>query len=129
MQDERRVAVAGLDGGRGLGKALANQLGAGVVFLQAAPLAGALPMLAGYRLVIAADGSLPHLAAHAGATCVTLFGPNDPVWKRPLGRRHTVVCRHVECTPCLLGKCPLDMRCQRELATDRVWAAVRKQLG
>jgi ADP-heptose:LPS heptosyltransferase len=86
-------------------------------------------MLAGYRLVIAADGSLPHLAAHAGATCVTLFGPNDPVWKRPLGRRHTVVCRHVECTPCLLGKCPLDMRCQRELATDRVWAAVRKQLG
>jgi ADP-heptose:LPS heptosyltransferase len=79
--------------------------------------------------VIAADGSLPHLAAHAGATCVTLFGPNDPVWKRPLGKRHAVVRRHVECAPCLLGKCPLDGRCQRELEADRVWAAIEAITG
>lgn len=120
----RRVAVAGLAGHRGWGQALANHLGEGVDFFQVGALAGVLPMLAGFGMVVAADGSLPHLAAHAGATCVTLFGPNDPLWKRPLGKRHAVVSRHVECAPCLRAKCPLDLRCQRELETARVWAGM-----
>jgi hypothetical protein len=28
----------------------------------------------------------------------------------------------------LLAKCPLDLRCQNELETDRVWQAVREKL-
>ena len=124
----KRLTVAGVDGGRGLGKSLADKLGEGVEYFHAAPLAAALPVLAAHGLVVAADGSLPHLAAHAGATCVTLFGPNDPAWRRPLGRRHSAVRRHVECAPCLLPKCPLDLRCQLELDVDRVWAAVRERL-
>jgi ADP-heptose:LPS heptosyltransferase len=125
----RRVTVAGVDLKRGgMAETLARELGAGVEFFHAAPLSGTLPLLAVHSLVVAADGSLPHLAAHAGATCVTLFGPNDPQWKRPLGKRHAVVKRHVECAPCLLEKCPLDMRCQRELEVDRVWAAVSDKL-
>ncbi len=124
-----RVTVAGMDERRqGLGETLARELGDGVEFFRASPLAGALPLLAVHGLVIAADGSLPHLAAHVGATCVTLFGPNDPQWKRPLGRRHTVVKRHVECAPCLLAKCPMDLRCQRELEVERAWAAVSANL-
>jgi len=130
LQGKHRLCVAGVAGGRGLGLSLAHELGDDVELFHTSPLlAGVLPGLAGHRLVIAADGSLPHLAAHVGATCVTLFGPNDPVWKRPLGRRHTVVCRHVECAPCMRAKCPLDGRCQRELETGRVWAAVRGKLG
>ena len=122
----RRVTVAGLNGGRGLGQALANQLGESAQFQRIPTLAAVLPVLAAYPLVIAADGSLPHLAAHAGATCVTLFGPNDPLWKRPLGKRHTVIRQHVECAPCLLAKCPLDARCQRELDTEPVWSILAK---
>ncbi len=129
LEAGKRVTIAGVDGGRGLGKQLAANLGEGVEFFQASPLAGALPLLAVHGLVVAADGSLPHLAAHVGGTCVTLFGPNDPAWKRPLGRRHAVVKRHVECAPCLLAKCPMDMRCQKELETGRVWAAVSEKLG
>jgi len=125
----RSVTVASVDGGRGLGKDMANRLGEGVECFHASPLAGILPSLAVHGLVIAADGSLPHLAAHAGATCVTLFGPNDPAWKRPLGRRHSVVRRHVECAPCLLPKCPLDLRCQNELDVERVWQAVSRVLS
>jgi ADP-heptose:LPS heptosyltransferase len=128
-QSGKRLTVAGMDGGRGLGKILADRLDENVDFFQASPLAGTLPLLAVHGLVIAADGSLPHLAAHAGATCVTLFGPNDPEWKRPLGRRHAVVRRHVECAPCLLPKCPLDGRCQHELETARVWRAVSEKLS
>lgn len=120
-----RLTVAALDGKTtGMADALARELGEGVEFFRASPMGGALPVFAVHGLVVAADGSLPHLAAHAGATCVTLFGPNDPQWKRPLGKRHAVVRRHVECAPCLLEKCPLDMRCQRELDVERVWAAL-----
>jgi ADP-heptose:LPS heptosyltransferase len=128
IENGKRVTVTGMDGGRGWGKFLTQNLGESVEFFEASPLAGALPLLAVHGWVIAADGSLPHVAAHAGATCITLFGPNDPAWKRPLGRRHAVIRRHVECAPCLLAKCPLDLRCQNELETDRVWQAVREKL-
>ena len=125
----QRVTVAGMEKRRNSpAETLARELGGGVEFFRADPLAGALPLLAVHGLVVAADGSLPHLAAHVGATCVTLFGPNDPQWKRPLGKRHAVVKRHVECAPCLLPKCPLDLRCQHELETARVWAAVSSKL-
>lgn len=128
LQTGRRVTIASINGSRGLGTTLAETLGVGVEIFHASPLAGALPLLAVHGLLVAADGSLPHLAAYAGATCVTLFGPNDPAWKRPLGRRHAVVRWHVECAPCLLPECPFDMRCQNELVADRVWQAVREKL-
>jgi ADP-heptose:LPS heptosyltransferase len=126
IQNGCHLTVAGLTGGRSLGQTLAEALDTQPEFFEATRLAAALPMLAAHPRVIAADGSLPHLAALAGAACVTLFGPNDPVWKRPLGRHHTVVRRHVECAPCLLGKCPMDGRCQRELECERVWAALQE---
>lgn len=128
IESGRRLSIAGMDGGRGLGKSLAMGLRGNVEFIQASPVSAVLPLLAARRFVIAADSSLPHLAAHAGATCITLFGPNDPVWRRPLGKRHAVVKRHVECAPCLLAKCPLDLRCQHELETARVQAAIAEKL-
>lgn len=124
IEKGKRVTVAGVIGGRGLGKILAGRLGGDAEFFHAAPLAAALPLLAVHQLVISADGSLPHLAAHAGSTCVTLFGPNDAAWKRPLGKRHVVVRRHVECAPCLSPKCLMDGRCQSELEVAKVLAAI-----
>lgn len=126
LEAGKRITVAGIVGARGLGKILAKRLGGGVEFFHAAPIEAVLPILAVHQLVIAADGSLPHLAAHAGSTCVTLFGPNDAIWKRPLGKRHVVVKRHVECAPCLSPKCLLDGRCQTELEVERVLAAIPK---
>lgn len=118
------LTVAVMASGRDLGSKLAAAAEPGLA-VEAMTLSGeAFPKLAAFARVVSADGSLPHLAAHAGAKCVTLFGPNDPHWKRPLGRRHAVVRRHVECAPCLLPKCPLDLRCQRELEVERVLAAV-----
>ena len=120
----RRITVAGVAGGRGLGNMLVERLGGETQVIQIAPFAGALPLLARYEITVAADGSLPHLAAHAGSRCVTLFGPNDALWKRPLGKQHKVVKRHVECAPCLSAKCLLDSRCQKELEVARVLTAI-----
>jgi heptosyltransferase-2 len=124
-----RVTVAGMAGGRGIGQSLATNLGKRVEFFEASPIAGALPLLAVHHLILAADGSLPHLAAHVGSTCITFFGPDEPSWRRPLGRRHAVVKHHVECAPCFLPKCPLDLRCQKELDTERVWQTIQEKLG
>jgi len=123
------VSIGGLAAGDRLGEKLLAGLGGGLAYLDVAPLGGILPLLAAPAVVVAADGSLPHVAAHVGTACVTLFGPNDPAWKRPLGKGHAAVHRHVECAPCFLPKCPLDARCQRELTVERVLAAVRERLG
>jgi len=124
LEQGKRITVAGVVGGRGLGKILAGRLGSDAEFFHASPLAASLPLLAAHQLIISADGSLPHLAAHAGSTCVTLFGPNDAVWKRPLGKRHVVVKKHVECAPCLSPKCLMDGRCQNDLEVETVLAAI-----
>lgn len=117
------IGIACQPGSRGWGEQLAADAGDDIATHR---LTGqALDFLATQRLVLAADGTLPHLASHAGATCITLFGPNDPAWKRPLGIRHKVLRQHVECAPCLLAKCPLDLRCQHELDAARVIRAVR----
>jgi ADP-heptose:LPS heptosyltransferase len=129
LADGRQVMVTGIPGGRDLGQQLAARLAGTADFSPLPPLGDALPFLATHGILVAADSSLPHLASHAGATCVTLFGPNDLAWKRPLGTRHTVVRRHVECAPCLLPKCPMDLRCQNELDVERVWTAIREKLS
>jgi ADP-heptose:LPS heptosyltransferase len=81
----KKITVAVAIGSRNLGKILAGRLGSDAEICHAAPLGAALTNLATFQLIIAADGSLPHLAAYTGGTCLTLFGPNDPNWKRPLG--------------------------------------------
>jgi len=129
MDDGQHLTITGIPGGRNLGQSLLSSVEENLPFFEAVPLTAALPLLAVHSLVIAADGSLPHLAAHVGSTCVTLFGPNDPAQRRPLGKRNAVARRHVECAPCFLKKCPLDLRCQNDLTLERVFGFVREKLA
>ena len=124
LEKGKHLTIASSVGNRDLGIILANRLGDAVNSFHASPLGSALPTLATFQLIIAADGSLPHLAAYTGGTCVTLFGPNDPNWKRPLGKQHVVIKHHVECSPCLSAKCQLDNRCQNELQVSQILAAI-----
>jgi heptosyltransferase-2 len=120
------LTVAGMPDTSGLAAKLAFPLGEDAPKVDLPRPGEWLPLLAAHERVIAADGSLPHLAAYAGATCVVLFGPNEPAWKRPMGKRHIVVRRHVECSPCLASECAMDLRCQTELNLQQVLAAIRR---
>lgn len=104
--------------------ALARSLGEGAEINHPVSLGERLETLARHRFVVAADGTAPHLASHVGATCLVLFGPNNPHWRRPLGKRHAQARRHVECAPCRLAECPLDHRCMNELTTESVLTAL-----
>jgi ADP-heptose:LPS heptosyltransferase len=77
-------------------------------------------LLSTYEFCLSADGSYPHLAGAFGTTCGILFGPGDPVLSRPLSQRHIIIRRKVECSPCFLDKCPIDLRCQNDLDVERV---------
>ncbi|MFN4874321.1 MAG: glycosyltransferase family 9 protein [Akkermansiaceae bacterium] len=115
LEKGKHLTVAGLVSGRNLGKILTSRIGGDIDFFHANPLNAIIPTLSTFQSVIAADGFLPHLAAYTGCTCMTLFGPNDPNWKRPLGKQNVVVKHHVECAPCLSPQCKMDNRCQNEL--------------
>lgn len=81
--------------------------------------------LAAFEKCLAADSSLPHLAGAFGVSCAVLFGPGDPDRTRPLGKKHRSIRTKVECSPCLLDACPLDLRCQNELKLETVRDEVR----
>jgi ADP-heptose:LPS heptosyltransferase len=110
-----RISVVGLDGVRELGARLAAELGEGVEKISVASVSEAMRDMQSARLLISADGSIPHLASHFGATCAVIFGPNDASWRRPLGRHHVIIRHHTECAPCLMARCPLDHRCMTRL--------------
>ena len=129
LAQDIRLTVAGLPGGRDLGAKLAVALGEKVRCMEAEPMAGAMELLAIHQVLVAADSSLVHLGSLAGTTCITLFGPGNPTLRRPLGKRHAIARRDVECSPCMLTKCLMDMRCQNELTVDEVLAMVRNKLA
>lgn len=129
LDDQATLTIARSSHGRGLGQQIAAQVENQVAIHELNFSSDLLPFLSTQSILIGADGSLPHLASHAGVTCITLFGPNDPAWKRPLGKRHTILRQHVECAPCLLAKCPLDLRCQHELHSKTAIQAVSEVLN
>lgn len=125
---QARVVVAGHPGAKSrLAEKLAARFPNQCQYALLDPIAPAMPIIAAHSLVIAADSSLSHIAAHVGVTTITLFGPNDPAWRRPLGRQHMVLRQKTECAPCLLSKCHMDLRCQRELSYDQVAAAIMQR--
>jgi len=99
------------------------------IVIEAANLPEVFAVLDSASLLLASDNLLVHCAAHLGLPAAVVFGPNDPDWRRPLGRQNTILRHKVECSPCLLPKCPLDLRCQLELSVDSVSAGLHNALA
>lgn len=81
------------------------------------------------HMLIGADSSLIHLAAHFGLTTIALFGPNSIPWRRALGRQHLQISQHVECSPCFQPRCHFDLRCQDQLTPNVVLSAIKRHLA
>jgi heptosyltransferase-2 len=94
---------------------------------RAALLAGAtdLPTLTALislcRLFITNDSGPMHLAAALNAPQIALFGSTDEVATGPYSDVARVIHKHVECSPCLLRECPLDLRCFNRISVDEVF--------
>jgi heptosyltransferase-2 len=57
-----------------------------------------------------------------------MCGPTDERRTWPSGDARVVLTHPVWCRPCMMRECPLDYRCMRGVAVDRVVAAVRQTL-
>ncbi|QQY08186.1 MAG: lipopolysaccharide heptosyltransferase II [Candidatus Xiphinematobacter sp.] len=80
------------------------------------------------RLLLTNDTGVMHLAALLGIPVVAIFGSTEPLLTAPLGRKHSVLRQHVECSPCFLQSCPIDFRCMKAISVRQVKEAVFKVL-
>ncbi len=88
-------------------------------------LPGLMGLLTESDLLLTNDSGPMHLAAALDVPQIALFGSTDEQATGPLGRNSLVVHRHVECSPCLLRECPLDLRCFRAIQVEEVFAAAK----
>ncbi len=88
-------------------------------------LATLMGLLSECDLLLTNDSGPMHLAAALNRPQVALFGSTDEIATGPLCRRAVVIHKHVECSPCLLRECPIDLRCFDRITVEEVFEAAR----
>jgi heptosyltransferase-2 len=84
--------------------------------------------------LVANDSGALHLAAALGVPVTAIYGPTSERYSLPLssfetpGYRVRAISHDVFCRPCFLRDCPIDHRCMKRIASDRVFGVVREQL-
>ncbi|MBI2821682.1 MAG: lipopolysaccharide heptosyltransferase II [Acidobacteria bacterium] len=71
-------------------------------------------------LFLTNDSGPMHLAAALGRPLIALFGSTDERATGPVSDRAHVVHKPVDCTPCFLRSCPIDLRCFKQISVDEV---------
>jgi len=74
-----------------------------------------------------------HIAAAMQVPVVALFGPNTPSRYGPIGRRHQIIYKSLDCSPCIIaheGKVPYcrNNRCMREITPEEVCKTIENIL-
>lgn len=86
-----------------------------------------LPALMGLlhqaSLFITNDSGPMHLASALGIPQIALFGSTDEIATGPFSSTARVIHKHVECSPCLLRECPIDLRCFGRIEVNEVYEA------
>ncbi len=92
-----------------------------------------LPTLMGLltlcRLLITNDSGPMHLAAALDLPQIALFGSTDETATGPFSQQARIIHKHVECSPCLLRECPIDLRCFTQIEVDEVYAMALRILN
>lgn len=81
------------------------------------------------RLLLTNDTGTMHLAALLGVPTISVFGSTEPALTGSLGENHSVIRRHVACSPCFLRECPIDLRCMKAIDAQEVVDAVMSTLS
>ncbi|HET9467972.1 MAG TPA: lipopolysaccharide heptosyltransferase II [Vicinamibacterales bacterium] len=83
--------------------------------------------------VVSNDSGAMHVAGALGVPVVGIWGPTDERYSKPItpyedAHTVTVISASAFCRPCYLADCPIDHRCMKRIATERVHDAVRQLL-
>ncbi len=78
------------------------------------------------EVVISNDTGSAHLAAAAGASILTIFGPTSPGATAPYGSRSYTIQGDAPCAPCRHFKCPLPTQlCMRNIKPASVFRRIQ----
>lgn len=114
-----------------LGEAIVAQCKVGV--RKVSPPLSRLPaLLQRTNALIGLDSASGHLASAVGTPVLTLFGPSNAEFTRPLGSRNRVLIKDgFSCRPCGLGVCPLGVErsCMAAITPEDVLDGLRQLLG
>ncbi len=83
-------------------------------------LAEFIEMAAACSLYLTNDSGAMHIASALGVPTAAVFGSTDHVATGPAGQRFSIIRQPVECSPCLLRKCPIDHRCMTRVTVESV---------
>jgi heptosyltransferase-2 len=122
--------IVGAPGEVPLMQAIAAQTRGGAICCdQPATTLGSLKVLArGAALLVCNDTGPRHYGSAFGVPTVTIFGPTHQAWTDTDYAGEIKLQVPVECGPCQLRRCPLDLRCMTGLTTDMVMRAVARVL-
>lgn len=86
-------------------------------------------LIARATLLLTNDTGPRHIAVAFERPVVVLMGPTDPRHTATNLERQQVLREPVDCSPCHLKRCPIDHRCMRRLAPERVVEAAATLLS
>jgi heptosyltransferase-2 len=123
------VALIGSESERSIGEQIRDRMTQPAAVLTGkTSLETLIGVLAESSLMITNDSGPMHIASALGIPTVAVFGSTDERVTGPCGPRTRVVKRAVECSPCLLRKCPIDHRCMNAVTIEDVCSAARALL-
>jgi heptosyltransferase-2 len=99
-----------------------------VILAGATDLRSLMALISLCDLFITNDSGPMHLAAALDTPQIALFGSTDEIATGPYSAKAQVVHKHVECSPCLLRECPLDLRCFERIKVDEVYELAKTTL-
>jgi heptosyltransferase-2 len=79
-----------------------------------------IAMIACCDLFLTNDSGPMHLAAGLRVPTLAIFGSTDEIATGPMSPASVVLNKRVECSPCLLRKCPIDHRCMTRISAGEV---------
>jgi heptosyltransferase-2 len=80
-------------------------------------------------LLVGNDTGPRHYAAAFDVPTVTIFGPTHQEWTDTDYARELKIQIPVECGPCQLPECPLDLRCMTGVTVEMVMGKIRELLS
>lgn len=86
-------------------------------------------------LLVCNDSGLMHIAVAVGTPVVAIYGPTDYTRTTPLGDKHTIIRKNLDCSPCFrlngtekVENCPYGYKCLNSISADEVFRVVTKKL-
>jgi heptosyltransferase-2 len=81
------------------------------------------------KVMVSNDSGPMHIAAAVNTPVVAIFGPTNDLLSGPYTHFCHIIHKHVKCSPCHLGTCPIDHRCMLQIQVEEVLDKVVRWLN